>query len=269
MNENAYMTFPQIDPILFELGPLAIRWYALAYVAGIFLGWWLLKRLSDQNSPPLLNQKALDDVIIYAIFGIILGGRFGYVMFYNLPYYMQHPLEALKIWQGGMSFHGGLLGVTLAMLLFAYRFKIHALKLADLLAVVAPIGLFFGRIANFINGELWGRATDVPWAMIFPTGGNIPRHPSQLYEAALEGGLLFIILLSLASFTNIREKTGMLMGLFLMGYAVTRGFVEQYREPDQQIGFLWDAMTMGQLLSMPMLIIGALLVVTSLRKHAA
>ncbi len=267
MLENSYLVFPQIDPVLLEIGPLAIRWYALAYVAGIFLGWWLLKRLSDKSTPPLLNEKALDDIILYAIFGIIIGGRLGYVMFYNPAYYSTHLMDALKIWQGGMSFHGGLAGVIVAMWLFAKRFKVPYLKLTDLLAVVAPIGLFFGRIANFINGELWGRATDVPWAMVFPTGGELPRHPSQLYEAALEGLALFIIMLLLVNFTKIREKTGVLSGLFLLGYGAARAFVEQFREPDEQLGFLWEGLTMGQMLSAPMILGGAFLIFYGLKKR--
>ncbi len=267
MFEQSHLTFPQIDPVLLELGPFALRWYALAYVAGIFLGWWLLKRLSEKSTPPLLQEKALDDIILYAIIGIILGGRLGYVLFYNPAYYAQFPLEALKVWQGGMSFHGGLAGVIIAMFLFARRFDVPYIKLTDLLAVAAPIGLFFGRLANFVNGELWGRVTDVPWAMVFPTGGPLPRHPSQLYEAGLEGLLLFIILFSLAMFTRIREKTGMLSGLFLLGYGAARSFVEQFREPDQQLGFIWGEMTMGQLLSTPMILGGLLLIGLSLRKR--
>lgn len=261
------MTFPQIDPILFEIGPLAIRWYALAYVAGIFLGWWLLKRLSEKDTPPLLSEKALDDIMLYAICGIILGGRLGYVLFYNLDFYLEHPGEALKIWQGGMSFHGGLLGMIAAMAIFARRFKIRFLTLMDYIAVCAPIGLFFGRIANFINGELWGRVSDVWWAMVFPTGGPLPRHPSQLYEAALEGLLLFAILLLLATRTKIRHKPGFLSGVFLLGYGVARSFVEQFREPDEQLGFLWDIITMGQLLSLPMILGGLYLIWQAKEKH--
>lgn len=256
MNSYPYLTFPNIDPVLFEIGPLSIRWYALAYVAGIFIGWWLLKRLSNKDTPPLLSEAALDDIIIYAILGIIIGGRIGYVLFYNLPFYMNNPLEALKVWRGGMSFHGGLLGIVTVMILFARRFKIPFFQLTDLLAVVAPIGLFFGRIANFINGELWGRAADVPWAMVFPTGGNVARHPSQLYEASLEGLALFIIMILMVYLTRIREKIGALSGLFLLGYGLARAFVEQYREPDEQIGFLWEGLTMGQLLSTPMIVGG-------------
>lgn len=264
------LTFPQIDPVLIHLGPLSIRWYAVAYVAGVFGGWWLLKKFNTRkNGEALLAEKPLDDIIVYSILGIILGGRIGYVLFYNLPLYLDHPLEALKVWQGGMSFHGGLLGMIGAMILFARRYKISFLELMDRCAIVAPIGIFFGRLANFINGELWGRTTDVPWAMIFPTGGELPRHPSQLYEAATEGLLLFLILFTLALRTKILDKIGALSGLFLIGYALARTFCEQFREPDAQIGFLFGHLTMGQLLSAPLLLGGAYLLWASCRSKTS
>ena len=198
------LAFPHIDPVLIQIGPLAIRWYALAYIGGVFLGWTLLKRFNTRaDGSTLLAEKPLDDIIVYTIFGIILGGRVGYVLFYDFARYAANPMEALQVWHGGMSFHGGLLGMIGAMVLFARRFKIPFLELMDRCAIVAPIGLCFGRLANFINGELWGRATDVSWAMIFPTGGDIPRHPSQLYEAGTEGVLLFLIVFLLASRTGI------------------------------------------------------------------
>lgn len=259
------LPFPKIDPVLIQIGPLAIRWYALAYVGGIFLGWLLFKKLDGRNGKPLLNAKALDDIMVYTILGIILGGRLGYVLFYNLPHYLDHPLDAIQIWHGGMSFHGGLLGMVFSMLLFARKYNLPYLALMDRCAVVAPIGIFFGRLANFINGELWGRVTDVPWAMIFPTGGDLPRHPSQLYEAASEGLLLFLILLLLAFRTQILERVGALSGIFLIGYALGRSFCEQFREPDSQIGFLWNAITMGQLLSLPLFALGIYLL---LRTHS-
>jgi phosphatidylglycerol:prolipoprotein diacylglycerol transferase len=260
------LIFPQIDPVIVHIGPLSIRWYALAYVAGVFGGWWLLKKFNTrQNGEVLLAEKPLDDIIVYSILGIILGGRLGYVLFYNLPLYLDHPLEALKVWQGGMSFHGGLLGMIGAMILLARRYKIPFLELMDRCAIVAPIGLCFGRLANFINGELWGRASDVPWAMAFPTGGNIARHPSQLYEAATEGLLLFLILFTLALRTRILDKVGALSGLFLIGYAAARMFCEHFREPDAQIGFLWDGFTMGQLLSLPLMLGGMYLVYSACR----
>lgn len=263
-----YLTYPQIDPVLFEIGPFAIRWYALAYLAGVFLGWWLLKRLNQKEE--LLSEKALDDIPVYAILGIILGGRLGYVLFYNLPYFLQNPAEIFMVWHGGMSFHGGLLGMLTAMWIMARRFHMPYLGLMDMIAVVAPIGLFFGRIANFINGELWGRVSDVPWAMIFPTGGPFPRHPSQLYEAALEGVVLFALLYLLATRSHIRRYRGALSGLFLIGYGLARTTVEQFREPDEHLGILWDLLTMGQLLSLPMLLIGVFLLWRShlFQRHA-
>lgn len=250
------IAFPDIDPVIFELGPIVIRWYALAYITGVFGGWWIVKKIDQQSITPLLSPKALDDIIIYAILGIVLGGRIGFVLFYNLPFYLDNPLQALKIWQGGMSFHGGLLGVIIAFYLFARRFKISFLKLMDMIAAVAPLGILLGRLANFINGELWGRPTDVAWAMKFPTGGDIARHPSQLYEAGLEGLTLFILLLCLALFTKIRNYPSMLGGMFLVGYGSARAFVEQFRQPDEELGFLWDFITMGQLLSLPMIAVG-------------
>lgn len=269
MLNASLIPFPHIDPVLLQIGPLAIRWYALAYIGGVFLGWVLFKRFNHRaDGSALLAEKPLDDIIVYTIFGIILGGRIGYVLFYDFPRYSENPLEALKIWHGGMSFHGGLLGMISAMILFARRFKIPFLELMDRCAIVAPIGILFGRLANFINGELWGRATDVSWAMVFPTGGDIPRHPSQLYEAGTEGLLLFLILLILASKTRILERVGALSGLFLAGYAFARMFCEQFREPDEQLGFLWEGFTMGQLLSAPLLMAGAFLIVKGFKKGA-
>jgi phosphatidylglycerol:prolipoprotein diacylglycerol transferase len=266
----AILPFPHIDPVLFQIGPLALRWYALAYIGGVFLGWMLLKRFNTraaiQPPQPLLTEKPLDDITVYAIIGIILGGRIGYVLFYNLPVYLEHPLAALAVWQGGMSFHGGLMGMLVAMAIFARRFKIPYLELMDRCAIVAPMGIGFGRLANFINAELWGRVSDVPWAMIFPTGGELPRHPSQLYEASTEGLLLFILLFTLACRTRILDKVGGLSGLFLVGYALARMFCEQFREPDEQIGFLWNIMTMGQLLSLPLLLLGSFLLGRALLK---
>lgn len=260
------IAFPHIDPVIVQIGPLAIRWYALAYVVGVFGGWALLKKFNTRTDGTLLlAAKPLDDIIVYSIAGIILGGRIGYVLFYNLPFYLNHPLDALQIWHGGMSFHGGLLGMIAAMLLFCRRFKLSFFALMDRCAIVAPIGLLLGRIANFINGELWGRVTDVEWGMVFPTGGDLPRHPSQLYEAATEGMLLFLILFFLASHTRMLQKTGALSGLFLIGYALARMFCEQFREPDEQIGFLWNVITMGQLLSAPLLFGGAYLLYKACR----
>jgi phosphatidylglycerol:prolipoprotein diacylglycerol transferase len=258
--------FPNIDPVALQIGPLAIRWYSLAYVAGILIGWWIVKWIDRKN--PLLSKQAYDDIIVYAIVGIMLGGRLGYVLFYQYAYYLEYPLEALKIWHGGMSFHGGLIGFLTAFALFCRKHKIAFLTLCDRLAVVAPIGIFFGRIANFINGELYGRITDSPLGMVFPKGGELPRYPSQLFEAFGEGLLLFVILFSLAIGTRAKERTGLLGGIFLLGYAVARSIVEQFREPDEQLGFFFGSLTMGQMLSAPMMIAGVYLLFYHRRKAA-
>ena len=251
--------FPEIDPVIIEIGPLAIRWYSLAYVVGLLLGWRYCYWLAAQ--PPVeISRQALDDFLVWAMIGIVLGGRFGYVFFYKPGYYLDHPIEILYVWQGGMSFHGGLLGIIAAMVLFARRRGLLLWHLTDLVAAAGPIGLFLGRLANFINGELWGRVSDVPWAMAFPTGGAEPRHPSQLYEAALEGLLLFLVLFALVRLGALR-RPGFIGGVFIGGYGLARAFVEQFREPDEHIGFLWEAITMGQLLSFPMILAGAVLVI--------
>lgn len=247
--------FPMIDPVALEIGPLVIRWYALAYVVGLLVGWryciWLASR------PPFpLARTLFDDFMVWAVLGVILGGRTGYVLFYNFSEYMQRPLEILMVWHGGMSFHGGLAGMILAMWLFARKNKLPFFALADVVAAATPIGLFLGRLANFINGELFGRPTDVPWAMVFPNGGPEPRHPSQLYEATLEGIVLFAVLFVLVRFTAARSKLGLLSGVFLTGYGLSRFTVEFFREPDPQLGFLAFGTTMGQLLSLPMIAVG-------------
>jgi phosphatidylglycerol:prolipoprotein diacylglycerol transferase len=252
--------FPAIDPVAIEIGPIAIRWYALAYIAGLLLGWWLAKRLVARPGWQL-RPEALDDLLVYVTLAIVLGGRLGYVVFYNLPWYAAHPLEILYVWRGGMSFHGGLLGVLVACWLFARRSRVRFLEIADLIAALAPLGLFFGRIANFVNGELWGRPTDVPWAMVFPHAGPEPRHPSQLYEAALEGLLLFAVLQLFAWRPRTPADAGRLAGIFLFGYGLARSFVELFREPDPQLGYLWGGLTMGQLLSLPLILGGLLLLV--------
>lgn len=250
--------FPAIDPVAIEIGPFAIRWYALAYIAGLLFGWWLAKRIVARPGWRL-SAEGLDDLLVYATLGIVVGGRLGYVLFYNLPYYAAHPLESLYVWRGGMSFHGGLFGVLVAAWLYAWRNRIPFLEVADLLAAVAPIGLFFGRIANFVNGELWGRPSDVPWAVIFPHAGPEPRHPSQLYEAALEGLLLFALLQFLAWRPRAPDHVGRLSAVFLVGYGLARSFLELFREPDPQLGYLWGGLTMGQLLSLPLILAGVLL----------
>ncbi|KAA0686148.1 prolipoprotein diacylglyceryl transferase [Azospirillum brasilense] len=247
--------FPIIDPVAIEIGPIVVRWYALAYLAGFLLGWRYCMRLARTTDRPPSPQD-IDDFLTWAVIGVILGGRLGYVLFYNLPYYLEQPLDALKVWQGGMSFHGGLLGVIVAIVAFSWRRGLAPLALGDLIACAAPIGLFFGRIANFINGELFGRVTDVPWAIMFPRGGPEPRHPSQLYEAVLEGLVLFVVLAILVWIPSVRNRTGLLTGVFLAGYGIARIAVEFFREPDPQLGFLFAGATMGQLLSVPLVAVG-------------
>lgn len=258
MTQFLALSFPDIDPIILQVGPFAIRWYALAYIGGLVIGWRILIHFAKMPGSRITPQQA-DDFLVWATLGIILGGRLGYVLFYKPVYYLSNPQEIFMVWQGGMSFHGGFLGVIIAGYLFSKRKKIPALALADMLATVAPIGLFFGRIANFINGELYGRTTDVSWAFVFPGGGPLPRHPSQLYEAALEGLLLFIIIYALR-YSRLSNKPGLLTGVFFLGYALARGFVELFRQPDAHLGFLIGGLTMGQLLSIPMILIGIYLI---------
>ncbi len=247
--------FPAFDPVIVQFGPFAIRWYALAYIAGLLLGWQLLKRIVRRPGWALTGEQ-IDDLLFYATLGVILGGRLGFVLFYHPGYYLTHPLQILAVWQGGMSFHGGLLGVLVACLLFARRHGLPFLEIGDAVAVVAPIGLFFGRIANFINAELWGRSTDLPWGVVFPGGGPEPRHPSQLYEALLEGVVLFIVLQVMARGARAPGSAGRLGGAFLLGYGLARAFVELFREPDSHLGYLFGFITMGQLLSLPMILAG-------------
>lgn len=249
------LPFPAIDPVLVHLGPVAIRWYGMAYAAGLLIGWWYLRRLV-QRTPAAGTALDVDDFLFWALCGVVLGGRVGYVLFYNLPHYMAKPWEALAIWQGGMSFHGGLLGVVAATIWFARRRGLPLLTFGDRIACVAPIGLFFGRLANFINGELFGRAADVPWAIVFPRGGPMARHPSQIYEALLEGAFLFLILWVASRSQAVRSRAGTLMGLFLAGYGLARSFVELFRQPDVQIGFEILGTTRGQWLSAPMVLAG-------------
>ncbi len=251
--------FPDIDPIIFQIGPFAVRWYALAYISGLLGAWWYMRWLVARP-PHAASNEAVDDFITWAMLGVVLGGRFGYVLFYKPEFYLANPLEALKVWEGGMSFHGGLLGVALVVVLFARRRGIALLPFADVLAVAAPIGLFLGRLANFINGELYGRVTDVPWAVVFPRGGDFPRHPSQIYEAALEGLLLFVVLHLLWRSEAVRSRAGTLSGVFLLGYGLARAFVELFRQPDTHLGFLLGGPTMGQWLSAPMMAVGLYLI---------
>lgn len=249
---------PPLDPVIFSIGPLAIRWYSVAYIIGILFALFWLKKSNDREK--FLSESAYDNWLTWAILSIILGGRLGYVLFYNLPYFIENPLEIFAFWHGGMSFHGGLLGAIFGMWLFARHYKIDFLQLTDNLSIAAPIGLFCGRIANFINMELYGRVTGSDFGVIFPTGGPLPRHPSQLYEAFLEGIVLFIILISLKHFTKISQFKGKLSGVFLIFYGSFRAFVEIFREPDEQIGFLFDYLTLGQILSLPLVLFGIYLV---------
>jgi phosphatidylglycerol---prolipoprotein diacylglyceryl transferase len=262
--------FPDIDPVLVQIGPLAIRWYALAYIFGILAGWVygraMIRNQRNWGGPAPLALVDFDDFILWVTFGIILGGRSGYVLFYNLPYFIQHPVEMFEVWNGGMSFHGGFLGCVVAVVAFATMRKIPVLSLGDIVCAVAPIGLLFGRLANFINGELWGRVADVPWAMVFPRGGPDPRHPSQLYEAALEG-LLLLIVLSIMVRAGALRRPGLVLGAFAANYAVARSFCELFREPDVQLGFLWGGTTMGMLLSIPLFVAGVLLIAFALRRR--
>jgi phosphatidylglycerol:prolipoprotein diacylglycerol transferase len=238
---------------------VVVRWYSLAYVCGLIFGWRYMLRLADRP-PGLVPRQDCDDFLLWATFGVILGGRLGYVFFYQPLYYLSNPMDILAVWRGGMSFHGGVLGVLLAVILFTRKRQIPCLAFCDIVVTVTPIGLFFGRIANFINGELFGRVTDVPWAMVFPRGGPDPRHPSQLYEATLEGLVLGIILAVVAYRTRAMEKPGMLSGIFLLGYAVARGSAEFVREPDGYVNLFVTTITIGQFLSLPLALAGLYLI---------
>jgi phosphatidylglycerol:prolipoprotein diacylglycerol transferase len=253
------LIFPPIDPVAVSFGPLVIRWYALAYLAGFVIGWRVCLKLAREN-PAGPKPEYYDDFLAWAVIGTVLGGRLGYILFYQAEYYTAHPLEMLKVWHGGMSFHGGMIGVIAAAWIFTRRHKLDFFAFTDVLACVTPIGLGLGRVANFINGELYGRITDVPWAVVFPRGGEFPRHPSQLYEALLEGLVLFILMFFLSRLKHLRARPGYLSGVFLFTYGVFRLSMEFFREPDQQIGFILGHATMGQLLCLPMIFFGLYLV---------
>ena len=252
-----------LSPIALDLGVIAIKWYSLAYLAGIVLGYWHLSRMIRHPGSPMAQRHA-DDVFFYATLGIILGGRLGYSIFYA-PELWTHPANLFKLWQGGMSFHGGLIGTVMAIGWVAWRNKLNFIRLCDYISVVVPLGLFFGRLANFVNGELWGRMTDasVPWAMVFPGGGEMPRHPSQLYEALLEGFVLGVVLLLLFWKTRARWRVGLLTGIFTMGYGLARFTVEFFREPDSQLQEFARAthLSMGQWLTLPLILTGIVLLV--------
>ncbi|HEY3641027.1 MAG TPA: prolipoprotein diacylglyceryl transferase [Xanthobacteraceae bacterium] len=264
--------FPAFDPVLLRLGPLAIRWYALAYIVGILAGWLYARHIIRTEKywggPAPMTVTDFDDFVLWVTLGIILGGRIGYVLFYNAGYFAAHPAEMLELWKGGMSFHGGFLGCVLAVILFARYRGLPILSLGDVTCAAGPIGLFLGRIANFINGELWGRPSDVPWAMVFPNGGPLPRHPSQLYEAALEGVVLFAVLFVLVR-AGALKRPGTIIGAFALGYGLIRVFCELFREPDAQLGFLWQGLTMGMLLSLPLMLAGIAFIVAARRRPPA
>ena len=256
-----------LDPIIFNLGIISIRWYSLAYVFGILIGWWYGKKLI-LNKSYLLNEKFklkhFDDLITYLIISIIIGGRLGYVVFYNIEYFLNNPIDIFKIWEGGMSFHGALIGIIFGTCLFSAHRKIEALFLLDIIACVSPIGIFFGRIANFINGELVGKVSSVPWSVIFPLIDLMPRHPSQLYEAFLEGIILFIILNII--FFKKNYKIGTCSYLFLLCYGIFRIISELFREPDFQLGYIYDLFSMGSILSFLMILSGITMVYFVQRK---
>ena len=255
MTETLF-TFPQIDPVAIALGPLQIRWYALAYVAGLIGGWWVLRRQIAAGLS-VLNKDQLDGLMNACLVGILVGGRLGYVLFYNPSAYLAAPLDIFKVWQGGMSFHGGLSGVILAILWCARRYRLRALSIGDEVALVAPLGLLFGRLANFINGELYGRVTDHPFGIIFPGGGPLPRHPSQLYEAASEGLVLLGLVWAVRRWQHkIQAADGLVLSTFLIGYGLARFLVEFVRAPDAHIGLLAAGLSMGQLLCLPMIVAG-------------
>ncbi len=253
------LAFPAIDPVAVEIGPLTIRWYALAYVLGLLLGWQYVRYLAETRIEGLTKRHA-DDLLVWGTLGVVVGGRLGYVLFYHPSFFLANPAQILQIWEGGMSFHGGAVGVLVAVILYSRAKRIALLSVADAICAQVPIGLFLGRVANFINGELYGRASDVSWAMVFPGGGLEPRHPSQLYEAVLEGLVLFAILAAAVHARRIVQRPGTVAGLFFAGYGVARIVGELFREPDAFLGFILPGLTMGQVLSIPMVLIGLVLI---------
>ena len=252
------LAYPEISPIAFSLGPLAVRWYSLAYLFGILSAWFLLLRNIKKYQLPLDKAK-VEDLVFYVTLGIILGGRLGYAIFYGGAAMWQNPLHLLEIWKGGMSFHGGVAGVIIAVYVYARKIQYSFLGLMDLVALYTPIGIFLGRLANFVNDELWGRVSNVAWAVRFPNGGFLPRHPSQLYEAFLEGLVMLVILNFALRYKAVREKHGVVSALFVLFYGIFRMLLEQFREPDMQLGFIIGHITMGQLLSLPLVLTGVAL----------
>jgi len=259
LSQTNVIILPEFNPFAIDFGGFGIRWYALAYMVGLIAGWLLLRREAKSPASPVTIAH-IDSLLNYVLFGIILGGRLGYILFYNSAYYAAHPTAIFRIWEGGMSFHGALLGIIIAVALMAHRHKVPFLAVTDRVALVVPIGLFFGRLSNFINGELYGRVTDVPWAMVFPHSDGQPRHPSQLYEAGLEGLGLGIIMVIVWRRGWLYQH-GRLSGILLAGYGLARSIIELAREPDAQIGLLLGGLSMGQLLSLPMIIAGVFLLI--------
>ena len=255
-----------LHPVALDLGFFQIRWYSLAYLVGIILGWWYCLKMLDRPGAPMARRHA-DDMVFYGTLGVILGGRIGYVLFYQPGFYFSNPAEILQIWDGGMSFHGGAAGTSVAMFYLAWKNKLSVLRVHDYVSCVVPIGLFLGRIANFVNAELWGRPTDVSWGVVFPNGGPLPRHPSQLYEAALEGLLLFAFLAFMFWKTDARYQPGKLVGTFVLGYGLSRFFVEFFRQPDQGLEDLPWGLTMGQTLTVPMIVAGLYLILTAKKRR--
>lgn len=260
------LAFPEISPIIFSFGNFAVRWYSAAYLFGIIAAWLLIRRNIKKYQLPI-SRTDLEDLVFYVTLGIVIGGRAGYVLFYGNSMFMHNPWEIFAIWHGGMSFHGGIIGVIVAAYLGAKKIKYPFLSLTDLMALYAPIGIFCGRLANFANDELWGRISNVPWAVRFPNGGYLPRHPSQLYEALTEGVLLFILLNVLWQNRWVRQHTGFVSGLFLAFYGLFRISLEQFREPDAQLGFIFMHVTMGQLLSLPLVLLGLFLIVQAVYRQ--
>lgn len=259
------VTYPNIDPVALQIGPLAIHWYGLMYLAGFACAWWLGQRRAARADLGW-SKDQVGDLIFYSALGAVLGGRLGYVLFYDLSTYLAEPLKIFKVWEGGMAFHGGLLGVMVALVLFSRKYRRAFFDTADFLVPLVPIGLGLGRIGNFINGELWGKVSDVPWAMVFPHGGDLPRHPSQLYQAFLEGAVLFAIVWWFARKPRPRMA---ISGVFLLGYGVFRFAVEFVRMPDEHLGYLaLEWLTMGQILSLPMLLGGAILLILAYRRKS-
>lgn len=257
------LTFPQIDPVAIDLGFIKIHWYGIMYLVGFFFAWYLGRyRIRKGYFNVSLNR--FEDLLFWCILGVVLGGRLGYVVFYNLSYYLWNPLKIFAFWDGGMAFHGGLIGVTIAMLYFAYREKKHFFEVTDFVSPLVPLGLAFGRIGNFINGELWGRVTDVPWAMIFPGSDGQPRHPSQLYQMMGEGFLLFLIIWI---YSSKPRRLGKVTGLFVLGYGIFRFLAEFAREPDSQLGYLAFGLSMGQWLSVPMIVLGFVIFVMPIKRR--